>query len=116
LQHPVLLRHVENSVAREADAVRDLERDRWRELLDLVGNPILVAIRDGIDVALAGADKDHAGIRADGHVTRIRHNRIEIDLKTGRELDLLKVLPYGIGATTFLRYRPRLGGSGALER
>jgi hypothetical protein len=49
-------------------------------------------------------------------VARIRHDRIEINLKTGRELDLLKVLPDGIGATTFLRNRPRLGGSGALER
>ena len=63
LQNPVLLGDVEDAVAREADAIRDLELDGRREHLHLVGDAILVAIRDGIDVVLARADEDHAGIR-----------------------------------------------------
>ena len=85
-------------------------------MLHLIGNPILVAVRDGIDIVLARADENHAGIGTHSHVARIGHDRIKIDLESGRKLDLLEIFPDGICLPPFLCDGPRLSGSRALER
>ena len=72
---------------REAHAVRDREADRRRELLDLVGHAVLVAVGDGPDLALARADERHHALRADRHVARVRHDGVEADLEAARQLD-----------------------------
>jgi hypothetical protein len=89
---------------REAHAVRDGEADRRRELLDLVGHAILVAVGDRPHLALARADERHHALRPDRDVAGIRHDGIEPDLEPARQLDageiLLDRLRLGAGLRT----------------
>ena len=66
--------------------------DRRCELLDLVGHAVLVAVGDRPRLALARADEHHHALRPDRHMAGIRHDRIEVDLEPGRQLDAGEVL------------------------
>ena len=103
-QHAVLLGDEEKAVLREADAVRDGEGDRGRELLDLVGDAILVAVGDRPHLAFARADERHHALRPDGDVAGIRNDGIEPDLEPARQLDAGEILLDRVGLRAGLRY------------
>ena len=115
--HAVALGDVEEAVLGEADAVRDGEIERRREPLHLVGGAVLVAVGDGPDGILAGADEGHDALRADRHVARVRHDGVEIDLEARRQLDLLEVLAQLVGVVVVLRHvaEGRHAGAGRLH-
>jgi hypothetical protein len=115
LKDPVLLGHVKHAVRREADTIREVEGQGGCEHLHLVGNAILVPIRDGVDVLLAGTDEDDSGIRPHGHVACIRHEGVELDLEALRQLDALQIAAKRVGLAPLLWNGLRLLGARALE-
>jgi hypothetical protein len=111
----VLLDNVEESVLRKTRAVRDREVEGWREVLDLVGDAVLVTIRHRPDAGLAGSDEDHDALRADRHVARVRNDGIEIDLEARRQVDPLQRLADRDGLRTALLDICEIGNAGGLE-
>ena len=111
-QHPVLLDDVEHAVRAEADAVRNGERERRREVLHLVGDAVLVAVGHRPDLVLARADEGDDALRADRHVPRVRHDRVKLDLEAVGHLDPLERLadPLGIVAVLWICGTPRPSG------
>ncbi len=101
-EHAVMLGDEEEVVVRHADAVRHLEVDRRRELLDDVGNAVLVLVDHRVDLGLARADEEDAGLTADRHVPGVRHHGVKADLEARRQLDLLQVLLDLVGAAARL--------------
>ena len=91
-QHAVLLGDEEETILRETHAVGNGKADRGRELLDLVGDTILVAVGDRPHLALAGADERHHALRPDREMAGIRHDGIEPDLESARQLDAGEIL------------------------
>jgi len=91
-QHAVLLSDVKEPVLGEADAIGNDKIDRRGELLDLVGDAVLVAIGDHPDVLLARAHEGGNALRPDGDVPRIRHDRIKFDLEPVRQFDAFEIL------------------------
>ena len=83
-KHAVLLGDEQKAVLGEAHPIRDDETDRRRELLDLVGHAVLVAVGDGPHLALARTDERHHALRSDGHVAGIRYDGIKADLEPSR--------------------------------
>src|ERR1700722_4901546 len=88
LQDPVLLDHIQESIFREAGAVRQPLRQTRREFLDLDAalgaGPGAISHRP--DLALAGADEGHNTLRADRHVARIGNKGIELNMEPGGSL------------------------------
>ena len=113
LQHPVLFDDVEDAVPGEADAVRDFELDGRRENLDLVRNAVLIAVRHGVDVVLAGSDEHHPGIGAHSHVARIGNDRVELNLEPRWQLHLSEIAPQGVCLAPLLRDRLGFDRAGA---
>src|ERR1700735_448391 len=99
LQDPVLLDHIQESVFREARAVRQSLWQTRREFLDLDAalGARARAIGHRPDLALARADKGYDALRTDRHVARVGDERIELNVEAGRQFDLvLQNLPDGV--------------------
>jgi hypothetical protein len=83
-------------------------------ILDLVGDTILVAVGDRPHLALAGADERHHALRPDREMAGIRHDGIEPDLESARQLDageiLLDRLRLGSGLRNLRDVHRRAGG------
>ena len=90
-QYAILFGDIKHTVRRKAQAIRNLETDRRCEHLHLIGDTALGAVGDGPHASLARTDENHARIGANCHVTRVRHDRIQIDLEARRQLDLLEI-------------------------
>ena len=89
MQHAVLLDDVEETVLREARAVRQLLRQRRREFLHFFGDAAARAVGDGPDLRLAGADEGDDALRAYRHVPRVGDERVEVDMEAVRHFDLV---------------------------
>ncbi len=90
-QHPVLLGDEQEPVFGEAHPVGNGELDRRREGFDLVGHAVVIAIGDGPDVGLAGADERHRSLRRDRHVPGVGDDRVERDFESRWQLDPIQV-------------------------
>ena len=114
-QHAVLLGEEQEAVLGEADAVRHRELDRRRELAHVVGDAVLVAVGDRIDLALARAHEGDDALRSDRHVARVRHDGVEADLETVRQLDAGESLLDRLGLRPGLGDLRHLRRAGGLE-
>ena len=70
--------------------MRDIHFERSGEHLHFVGNTIFVAIGDGVDFVFAGRNERHDALRANGDITRVGNDRVEIDLEAVWQLDLFQ--------------------------
>ncbi len=102
-QNTVLFGDIKEPVRREARTVRDAKSKRRGEVLDLVGDTVLVAVGDRPNLVLARANKGHNPLWPDGNMAGIGDNGIKTDLETIRKLDALKGLfdPFGVITTLF---------------
>ena len=63
------------------------------------------AIRHRVDLGLARADERHDALRTDGDVARVRHQRVQRNVESRRQLDLGQVLLDLVGLCARLRNR-----------
>src|SRR5215213_302172 len=87
-EHAVLFGDEKETILREADAVWNLECNRRRKFLHLIGDTGLGAVRDRPHLALARAHKRDDALRPNRDVTRIGHESIEINFEPAWQLDL----------------------------
>ena len=120
VENPVRLGHHQESVLREANAVRVAEFDRGCKNLDLSRRIAVVAVGYCVDIGLARADKQHVGRGRNSHVSGVRHHSVQIDFEAFRQLDLLQVGANGVGVLAFLgngsQRHARRGIAHALQR
>ncbi len=105
IQHAVVLDHDQEAVLGPAHAVGLLEVERWSEGLHLIGDAVAVAIGNGPQGGLARAHEQHVGRRRDRHVTRVGHDRVQLDREAGRQADLLQIVADRIRVPAGLRHR-----------
>ena len=95
-QNAIALGDVKKAILRKGRTVRDIELQRWREVLDLVGHPITIAVHNRPDFVLFCTHEKNRALWCHCHVPGIRHQGIELNLETSRHLDALQCFPNGI--------------------
>ena len=111
-----MLGDIQDAVRAHAHAVGNLEIDAGGETFDLLGVAVLIAVGNRPDIGLARADEHGADIAANRHVPGVRHDRVNIDLEAGRQLDLFQVLAELLDLRRVLRNGlQRQVGSGRAE-
>ena len=89
-EDPIVFDNDQEPVRRKTHPIGTLEVERWRECLHLERHVVFVwvfiaAVGVGHDPhrGLARADEQHIARWRHGHVTRMGHHRIQLDLEPG---------------------------------
>ena len=115
-QHPVALGDIQKPVFGERQAVGDVHFKRWREVLDLIGHPVAVAVHHRPNLFLFGADEQHRALRRERHMAGVGHQRIQRNLKPLGQRDAPQNSANRFRRRAILRDDSVLGGAGNLER